>query len=340
MERKYWLDVFTEKSWDEFLKAGASTSGYPDRMGKTADKIKKGDYFLCYLTKVSKFIGVLEVKSEKYYDSTKIWEDALYPIRFEVELIYELESEKSVTISELKDKLLIFKNLKNQKIWSGFFRTSPHELCLEDGKVIMQSIKERARKLTAHTDDKPPGSKSQEEFSEISHEEMQFLLLKVGSEMGLDVYVAQNDKNKQFEGTSFQKITKIKNSLPIQFDEATKKTIGLIDVLWLKGNSIIAAFEVEHTSSIYSGLLRMADLVAMQPNTKIKLYIVAPDERREKVLSEINRPTFKTLELPEFCKFIPYSKLTKEVEKFSDSIKHLKPDFIDDLAESCTTEED
>ena len=53
-----------------------------------------------------------------------------------------------------------------------------------------------------------------------------------------------------------------------------------------------AAFEVEHTTAIYSGLLRMSDLVSMQPNIKIDLFMVAPDERREKVAYEITRPTF------------------------------------------------
>ena len=35
-------------------------------------------------------------------------------------------------------------------------------------------------------------------------------------------------------------------TLPVQFDEATKRTIELIDVLWLKGKAIVAAFEVEN----------------------------------------------------------------------------------------------
>jgi hypothetical protein len=55
-------------------------------------------------------------------------------------------------------------------------------------------------------------------------------------------------------------------SLPNQFNEATTKTIENFDVLWLSGQSIVAAFEVEHTTAVYSGLLRMSDLLTMQPN--------------------------------------------------------------------------
>ena len=66
------------------------------------------------------------------------------------------------------------------------------------------------------------------------------------------------------------------------------KTIEQIVVLWIKKRSIVRAFEVEHTTSVYSGLLRMADLLAMQPNLKIKLHIVAPESRRDKVLREFD----------------------------------------------------
>lgn len=54
-------------------------------------------------------------------------------------------------------------------------------------------------------------------------------------------------------------------------------------MLWLRKNSIAAAFEVECTTAVYSGLLRMSDLLALQPDLDIKLYLVAPDERRGKV---------------------------------------------------------
>ena len=112
-----------------------------------------------------------------------------------------------------------------------------------------------------------------------------------------------------------------------------------IDVLFFdsKRNVLTHAFEVEHTTSIYSGLLRMSDLVSLQPNIRIKLYLVAADEKREKVFTEINRPTFARLSSPlnKMCKFISYSELKKELKKIGEMVRHMKPDFIDDIAESC-----
>lgn len=112
-------------------------------------------------------------------------------------------------------------------------------------------------------------------------------------------------------------------------------------MLWLQGNAILAAFEVEHTTAIYSGLLRMSDLVSMQPNIKIDLYLVAPDERREKVFNEINRPTFAKLKPPltRLCKFIPYSNLKAEVQHLGDKVRYMKPEFIQDMAETFEPEE-
>ena len=106
------------------------------------------------------------------------------------------------------------------------------------------------------------------------------------------------------------------------------KTIEQIDVLWLKRSEIVRAFEVEHTTSIYSGILRMADLLAMQPNITIKLHIVAPTSRRDKVFQEIGRPVFAALggrALSEICTFLSYESLTdlheqKFLERLSDKV--------------------
>lgn len=130
------------------------------------------------------------------------------------------------------------------------------------------------------------------------HSEIQHLLLTLGAELGLDVWVARNDRGRKWNATTLGSLPKMLDELPTQFNEATTRTIELIDVLWLSGNSIVAAFEVECTTSVYSGLLRMSDLMALQPNLDINLYLVAPDERRDKVEQELLRPTFSLREKP------------------------------------------
>jgi hypothetical protein len=173
--------------------------------------------------------------------------------------------------------------------------------------------------------------------STTRHTEIQFHLLSLGAEMGFDVWVAKNDRGKKWNDQALGEMPRKVTELPTQFNPATTQTIELIDVLWLKGNSIVAAFEVESTTSIYSGLLRMSDLLALQPNLEINLFLVAPDEKRDKVEQELLRPTFKLREKPlsTACGFLAFSKLMERIEAIRKLglATSLKPTFLEQMAE-------
>ena len=60
------------------------------------------------------------------------------------------------------------------------------------------------------------------------------------------------------------------------------RSIQNIDVVWIFGPySIKSAFEIEHSTSIYSGILRLSDLRAEGPNSNYPLFIVASQERNK-----------------------------------------------------------
>ena len=127
-------------------------------------------------------------------------------------------------------------------------------------------------------------------------------------------------------------------NIRLPFDQKTNETIDLIDVLWLESGQIVAAFEIESTTSIYSGLLRMSDLLAMNPNLQIALYLVAPEVRREKVKEQINRPTFATLRRPlvKVCCYVAFENLIQELEEHKRVIRHMRIDWLeDDISETC-----
>jgi len=170
------------------------------------------------------------------------------------------------------------------------------------------------------------------------HTEIQALLLKLGTAMGLDVWVAANDRSRVYEGTPLGGMPGMRATLPTQFAAHAQKIVSLIDVLWLDGTAIVAAFEVESTTSIYSGLLRMADLLALRPNVSIPLYIVAPDDRRDRVLQEVNRPTFSRFKLAELCGYIPFSAIREAVGGGARYLQYLRPGFLAELAEPCVIE--
>ena len=164
--------------------------------------------------------------------------------------------------------------------------------------------------------------------------QVQAQIAEIGAKMGFRIWIPPTDRGRVLEllqptlGSSFI------DDLPLNYDENTLDTIRHIDVLWLKGRSMARAFEVEHTTAIYSGILRMADLLALQPNMQIRLHIVAPAERREKVLREIKRPVFSLLDhgpLYEKCTFLSYDSVHAIAQqKF---LSHMSDTILDEYEE-------
>jgi len=162
---------------------------------------------------------------------------------------------------------------------------------------------------------------------------IQAILAEIGERMGYKIWLPKNDRTRIAEVWSAKPTTILKD-LPLNYDLDTLKTIENIDVLWIKGRTIVRAFEVEHTTSIYSGILRMADLMALQPNLSIRAHIVAPVERKEKVMSELSRPVFR-LVLANSCTFISYKaveELAKEkrLEYMTDAVLEALEEFAED----------
>jgi len=278
-----------------------------------------------------------------------------------VKPIVLLRPEHGIPIHDLLDSLSW-----DPKTWTGHVRGSPAKIAKADGEIIMAALRDaeahpkkrpfdprklksvpsyavkakRGKKTAETLVTVPEREETGKETVPSDHSRIQGLLLSLGSKMGMHLWVAPNDRGKALRNKRLL-AKRLLDELPTQFDAATTKTIEMIDVLWLRGNSIVAAFEVEHTTSIYSGLLRMSDLLAMQPNLDIRLYLVAPDDRREKVLQEVARPTFSVLKKPlhSVCRFLPYSQLEQAIQKYEGIAQHLKPEFLDEISEDCSPEE-
>jgi hypothetical protein len=162
---------------------------------------------------------------------------------------------------------------------------------------------------------------------------VQAMLGRIGAEMGMRIWIPRNDRAavvREWPSLDESLLT----VLPLNYDEATIRTIEQIDVLWVKGRSVVRAFEVEHTTSIYSGILRMADLMALQPNLNIRTHIVAPSERRNKVFQELQRPVFSLLEprpLADVCTYLSYESIRElAAEKL---LAHMSDAVVEEFAE-------
>lgn len=358
----YWFDLFTKNTWKEFIDAGAKVSGFREKQWRTVQRVKVGDYLLCYVVGIKRFVGILRVASEAFKDTAPIWKEDIFPTRVKVEAVATLTIETAIPALEMKDQVSILASPH----WGVFFQRSPTRVKkATDGEAIVQAIKagvktpvvrplpklppvpklttfeSKSGPITVPDIETPTEAEGGSPKEASLHTEIQWLLAKLGNDMGLDVWVAKNDRNREIFGKHFSDLPRLRGQLPHQFDDATNRIIELIDVLWIQKHSIVAAFEIESTTSIYSGLLRMSDLISMLPALAIPLFIVGPDERREKVIAEVNRPTFSMLTPPmsQVCRFIPFSILKTELSHVGKYAQRLKPDFIDDLAESCEIQE-
>lgn len=171
--------------------------------------------------------------------------------------------------------------------------------------------------------------------AEREHVKVQYELIELGNNFpknkNVKVWVASNDRGRSFAGKNFADMT-LDHLPPLGLPEQARKIIEKIDVIWLQEDMPVCAFEIETTTSIYSGLLRLSDLVASAPAIAFPIYIVAPKERSQKVKDQLIRPTFKKLKLPEKCKFIAIEELEKDYEnikKFGAG-----PEAIDKIAKS------
>ncbi len=172
-------------------------------------------------------------------------------------------------------------------------------LCFEIGTQKMligndEYLSEAERKNFEKNIEKRQKEIVDEKLEENLHTEMQFHLLKIGTSLGYDVTPASNDKSKAFNGQRFSFMS-LNNFPELPTDKDTQNTIRLIDVLWFaKGtNHIIGAFEVEKSTSIYSGILRLSDLhFSIADGSKV-FYIIIPDSREKDVMLQLNRPVIK-----------------------------------------------
>ena len=366
----YFIDLFSPETARAFTNSNQDTSGF--RISRKTyvenQDIGPGDKFICYCTRIQRFIGVLEIKSKSFINDKPIFTESDDPfvLRFKVKPLVWLPLEKSVPIHEdfIWNNLSFTENLtKDSNKWTYMVFSSPRlwpkEDCIFLEKVLFEQneilkdypFTEDDKKKLKHSkirisskkevsvnvpDDEENGKEEQQSVLEDESRESiktQAKLAEIGEKLGFKIWLPRNDRRRVIELWE-PKLESLLEELPLVFDETTLKTIRNIDVLWIKRRSIVRAFEVEDTTSIYSGILRMADLLSLQPMLDIKIHIVAPISRRDAVFKQITRPVFAVMEkgpLSDLCSFISYDSIS-ELKK-EKRLEHMTDTIIDEFIE-------
>jgi len=152
--------------------------------------------------------------------------------------------------------------------------------------------------------------------TEFSHSQIQTLLGAIGAYKNYDIWIPRNDRNKL--AWSLTDRFGFRDALPSAF-EPILDTLQAVDVIWLKRGSseLRALFEVEHSTPIYSGLLRFNDIHLLLPHIRPRFSIVAYNTRRSRYIKQVNRPTFQMSGLGDLCTFFEY----ENVVRWHDRIK-------------------
>ena len=156
------------------------------------------------------------------------------------------------------------------------------------------------------------------------HVRMQWTLAKLGLKAGERVWVPVGDQQRLKKAYAF-------NSFDPEFAagiDLPHSYIENIDVVWKQEFRIGAAYEIENSTSIYSGLLRFADLNILAPNTLYPMFVVAPASRKNRLREQLRRPTFKRLELHTKVRFLSYEMIQEIDEFFSGSSSGLSVELI------------
>lgn len=161
--------------------------------------------------------------------------------------------------------------------------------------------------------------------NDLTHTEIQGWLRDLGKALGYDIWIASNDKNRLYLGARLSEGCLDSLPNPIRSNGAVD-TVSLIDVLWVSKESgkIVAAFEVEHSTSIYSGIVRMLDLALGVPeHAGAAFFLVAPDVREQDVRSQFARPAFSRVSELD-VRYLGYSQLKQHKEaigRFGSGLK-------------------
>ena len=168
------------------------------------------------------------------------------------------------------------------------------------GKIALAGNFETARKFDRAKLEKALKKRHEEvrraQEEENSHLQMQLTLTRMGRDLGYDVWVAANDRTRSLGGVSLQSLT-LPELPKMEMAPEVLRTVSLIDVIWLNRESrqIECAFEIEKSTSIYSGMLRLLDLASSLGDRKYDFFLVAPDSREKEIIAQLQRPAFRSL---------------------------------------------
>lgn len=168
------------------------------------------------------------------------------------------------------------------------------------------------------------------------HARIQVALILIGQKLGFKTWIAQNDHAIVYKD---KRLNQLEGVIPNSQDikllesfESASTSIRLIDCVWFSNTvHMPAVMEIEHSTGVITGLVRMQKFQEKVPSLQTRYVIIAPDADKQKVAQQVNEPQFSSLN----AKFFPYSGV-EELLWISQrrELKGTSRDFIESFMES------
>jgi len=172
------------------------------------------------------------------------------------------------------------------EVWDTVAREFPNSLT-SDSTSITEALEIYGRKVSG-------GAwmlKEEIRLSLSRHSELIALLAKIGDARGHSIWIGQREQRESASGLVEE--VRLRDLVTVKAKPATLAGVKNLrpvldmDLLWLDGNEVIRAFEVECTTTMTSGLQRGSNLLATVPKT-----MVIPEEREQDFERKMKSPLF------------------------------------------------
>jgi len=159
------------------------------------------------------------------------------------------------------------------------------------------------------------------DIDSLSHWDVIGILTEVGNLLGFDTYVADPSKKSAFLDKKLGDLAQLKE-IPSFTYERYLDTVKNVDAIWFKEEFPSLCFEVEHTTGVTLGLLR---LYQIRNFTNARFFVIAPSNIIGKYKVEISKDPFYKIKNRYI--FRSYKELIKFYSE-AKSYHKIKDDFL------------
>jgi len=292
-----WLFVASSGNWQGIVKHGS----FGIRYSGILEEAQSGETCVAYVPRQGQrlFIGLGELTESYYHDEMQ-----KYPHR--VKLDVKL-AKNGVPLKSLRSRLQFVNDVYNLGL---ALRKGALRIPLSDYEVI----KARLKSDTQEESEKPVEREGHKLMSipikpidthaDDTHTKAEGALLELGNLLRYDTYVTADDRNKKYRDIPLAEIATLQE-LPNSIAQSILNAVRHIDVIWFKEELPEYCIEVEHSTDITRGLLRLYQLRGL----KTSFMVVAPAEAQDKFEREVKKAPFHSIR--DSFRFNSYDDLTR-----------------------------